>query len=167
MGFAQTLLSWRLVHTEDSNSAQEITAPLSSPQNMVCPAIEYVAEFASDSLPRSTANTSEPHLLIPPKSSRNQRNKSARSNRTRKTAQSIKLAALDMQMVRPVDLADDNEKAAKHIAVSEQRKISCLRVIQLHPKEQPARLVISGRMAEVCAALEKLAAHECASNQCL
>ena len=35
-----------------------------------------------------------------------------------------------------------------------------LRIVQREPLQQPARLVISGRMADVCAALENLAAQE-------
>lgn len=49
-------------------------------------------------------------------------------------------------------------------AASEQRAPAALRIIQRHPSEQPECLFISGRMADVCAALERMAACEACLN---
>ncbi len=162
MGFAQTLLSWRLIRSEVSTLAQAAIAPLLQQQSMA----PLVADYAPHVLAMSTPSTSESSLLLFSRSARNPRNKAPRSSRTRKSATQTNTPTLDLQMSLPLDLSEGNEEVAKHIAAVEPRKASCLRVIQLQPKEQPARLVISGRMAEVCAALERLAANECASNHC-
>ena len=159
MGFAQTLLSWRLIRSEVSTLAQAAIAPLLQQQSMA----PLVADYAPHVLAMSTPNASESSLLL---FSRSARNKAPRSSRTRKSATQTNTPTLDLQMSLPLDLSEGNEEVAKNIAAVEPRKASCLRVIQLQPKEQPARLVISGRMAEVCAALERLAANECASNHC-
>lgn len=55
--------------------------------------------------------------------------------------------------------------AAAQMALPLQAEPACsqprlLRIVQREPRKQPECLMISGRMADVCAALERMAAHE-------
>jgi hypothetical protein len=57
--------------------------------------------------------------------------------------------------------------AAAQMALPQQAEPACsqpriLRIVQREPRKQPECLMISGRMADVCAALERMAANESA-----
>lgn len=95
---------------------------------------------ASDESVPSTPDTPPPHALLTLNKAR---------GRNRRTKASRRAApGGGAQMSLPLE------------AAAERRAPVALRIIQHHPSEQPECLFISGRMADVCAALERMEASE-------
>jgi hypothetical protein len=92
---------------------------------------------------------------------------------TRKTVRSeepqIQPAVFTMRRSRSRRRTAPASSPSAQMALPLQAEAPCkqphmLRIVQREPRKQPECLMISGRMADVCAALERMAAHESARH---